>query len=355
MKNRPRVITTYDAGSDKNDPYLQLLYDEVSKHGIELIDYTRRRVISEPFDIWHVHWPESAIRSQSTIRAIIRAVRMLLLMQKVRALGTKVVWTVHNLRPHERYHPRLENLYMHCLTRSVDAYICPSERGRDLAMAKYPALRNVPAFITPLGHYRTKYPNTTTRDEARRRLEIPGDTTVLVHLGNLRPYKNTARLIREFIGMDDAGTLLLIAGKPANRDVESQIIDAVPPGTSQVRLNLQFVADSDIQYFLKAADLAVLPFIDILNSASALLALSFDLPVLVPAKGAMLDLQREIGDPWIWTYDGPLSTEILRMALSRLRSRPPAGTPDLTRFDWGKIGKDTADAFVSICTYPPSH
>jgi beta-1,4-mannosyltransferase len=41
---------------------------------------------------------------------------------------------------------------------------------------------------------------------------------------------------------------------------------------------------------MRAADLIALPYKEILNSGSAILALSFDRPILVPAAGALAEL-----------------------------------------------------------------
>ena len=54
--------------------------------------------------------------------------------------------------------------------------------------------------------------------------------------------------------------------------------------------------------FFSAADLVVLPFSDIMHSGSAILALSFNKPVLVPARGALPELQTRVGAAWVQTY-----------------------------------------------------
>src|SRR3546814_8704974 len=44
--------------------------------------------------------------------------------------GARIVWTVHNLRSHERpHHPRLERWYYALYTRLVDCYICKIGRA----------------------------------------------------------------------------------------------------------------------------------------------------------------------------------------------------------------------------------
>ena len=71
-----------------------------------------------------------------------------------------------------------------------------------------------------------------------------------------------------------------------------------------MHLHLRSVPVEDVQAHFAAADLVVLPYRKTLNSAVALLALSFDRPVLVPNAGSMAELQREVGAEWVLIYEG---------------------------------------------------
>ena len=66
--------------------------------------------------------------------------------------------------------------------------------------------------------------------------------------------------------------------------------------------------------YLPATDLVVLPYRDILNSGSAVLALSFDRPVLVPRRGSLGDLQNHVGRQWVRTYEGDIGAAELEAA-----------------------------------------
>ena len=50
-------------------------------------------------------------------------------------------------------------------------------------------------------------------------------------------------------------------------------------------LALRYIPDAELQVWLRAADVVVLPFRDILTSGSAILALSFGRAVVAPALG----------------------------------------------------------------------
>ena len=116
----------------------------------------------------------------------------------------------------------------------------------------------------------------------------------------------------------------------------------------RIRLHIGFVLAEEVQYFFLATDLVVLPFLEILNSGSALLALSFDRPLLVPAKGGMSELQSQFGPEWVTTYAGELGSDILVSALAWATAKPRPEPLRLQRLDWGHIAEQTLVAYRSI-------
>jgi beta-1,4-mannosyltransferase len=68
---------------------------------------------------------------------------------------------------------------------------------------------------------------------------------------------------------------------------------------------------------LNAADVAVLPFLDVLTSGSAILALSFGKPVILPDIGCLPEL---IDDSMGQLFD-PKNTNGLKEAMAAIRER----------------------------------
>jgi hypothetical protein len=75
------------------------------------------------------------------------------------------------------------------------------------------------------------------------------------------------------------------------------------------------------------------------------MALSFECPVLVPARGAMGELQALAGADWVSTYDGDLTSEILAGALDWALRRP-SGAPRLDSLGWPEIARRTLSAYL---------
>lgn len=301
-------------------------------------------------DVLHVHWPDYALKQSSAGRAMLKVLAMFALMDLARLRGKKIIWTVHNLGSHEGFHPRLERWFWKNFVTRLDGYISLSESGKSAFLERFPAMRNVPGFVIPHGHYRGSYPCEMTREKVRSDFGIAQDAPVLVFLGNIRAYKNVAHLIRTFRQIQNTSARLLVAGNGEREVVEE--IKRLAKEDSRVHLFLGYVPDERVQLFMRAADLVVLPFREILNSGSALLALSFDRPVLVPKRGAMGDLQALVREDWVRTYGGELTSEELSGAIEWALSTKRSEMAPLEALGWEAIASSTLEAYRKVCHVP---
>jgi beta-1,4-mannosyltransferase len=340
-----RLLAWPGLGARAKNPYTWLLYSHLAALGVRVRDFTPARALRGGYDVLHVHWPEKALNAQSLPGRVAGAVAALAMIEAAHLHGARVAWTAHNARPHESRHPKLEEWFWSAVARRVDAVIHPSVAGQEAVEARYPELAHRPHAVVPLGHFRGAYPDTVSRQNARAGFGIPDGARVVAFLGLVRPYKNVPHLIRTVRALPrEAGeVVLLVGGSPHSAALADEVREAAG-GDPRVHLALEHVPDDDIQRYLRAADLVVLPFRDITNSASALLALSFDRPVLVPALGAMGELQALAGADWVRTYDDDLTPDLLSHALEWSVRRPP-GAPRLDALEWPEIARQTLSVY----------
>jgi beta-1,4-mannosyltransferase len=339
------VLAWPGLGTRRKNPYTWLLYSHVAGLGVRVRDFSPARALLGGYDILHLHWPEKALNADFLAGRVLGAAAGLAMLDAAHLHGARVVWTVHNAQPHESRHPRLEERYWAAVARRVDAVIHPSEVGRQMAEARYPELARRPGAVILMGHYRGAYPDTMSREDARAALGIPERARVIAFLGLVRPYKNVPQLVRAARDLPAAAgeVFLLVAGEPHTAAIANEV-RAAAGGDPRVRLALEHVPQEDVQRYLRAADLVALPFRDITNSGSALLALSFDRPVLVPARGAMGELRAIAGADWVCTYDGELTPDLLARGLDWAVRRPP-GSPGLAALEWPEIARRTVDVY----------
>ena len=343
----PRVLAWPGMGYRARNPYTWLLYSHLARLGVQIRDFTAARVLRGGYDVLHIHWPEKVLSALPGLGKAVGAGVGVGLLEAAHRQGARIVWTAHNVRPHESRDTRLEHWYWSQMVRRVDAVIHPSVSSRAAVEARYPDLAPQPSAVIPLGHFRGSYPDRLTRAEARAGFGIRTGTRALTFLGLVRPYKNVPHLIRTVRSLPaDMSVVLLVAGKPLTPDLAATV-EAAAGSDPRVRLTLRRVPDDEVQRYLRAADLVVLPFTDITNSASALLALSFDRPVLVPSLGAMGELQALVGPDWVRTYCGDLTPAVLSDAITWAGRRAGA-MPDLDALDWSAIARRTLSLYQAV-------
>jgi glycosyltransferase involved in cell wall biosynthesis len=341
-----RILAWPASNPNEGNPYPRLLYDAVEEFGPQVDPFLVRRLFTKKYAVWHMHWPEHFLNMEAWFTAVLIMGAKFLLMSWARRRGMRIVWTVHNLGAHEHRHPRLEALFWRGFTNRLDGFLALSNGGLLAARERFPALRTLPGFVVPHGHYRGEYSAGCSRQQARSLLGI-SSSRVLLFFGSIRPYKNVPQLVRAFKSFPDRNTLLFIAGEPSSAEL-ARLIRSETASDARIRLHLAHVPSERVHVFLSAADLVILPFSEVLNSGSALLALSFDRPVLVPACGALTELAADVGHDWVRTYNGEIAAAEIQEALAWALETPRATQAPLDRFDWQQIGRLTTDAFAAI-------
>ena len=140
--------------------------------------------------------------------------------------------------------------------------------------------------------------------------------------------------------------MLLVAGM-FKLDETRPEFDSLVAADPRVKVFGGFIENDEMQLYLEAADIVVLPYREILNSGSAILALTFDRPVLLPAQGSMTELARETGSDWVLTYEGQLSAAILADALAAAKTKR-GQSPSLAHLDWRGIAEQTLGIYSTL-------
>lgn len=325
------------------NPYTPLLYSHLGPD-VDVEEFSAKRAIQK-YSVWHVHWPESLLNIRNPWHAASKLAGFFAALDCLRARGAKLVWTVHNCRPHERLHPSMEERFWPTFVPRVDAIISLSPTGLAIALDSFPQFRQLPSTVIPLGHYRSEYP--PHDPDARKALGIPSQARVVLFVGAIRPYKNVEGLIRAFRQVKTPQALLYVVGHPNSSGLAEGILRE---GSSddRVHLRFEFLPPEDLSAYIGAADVVVLPYREILNSGSALLSLSLNRPVLVPERGAMGELKSDFGEEWVQTYSGDLDGAVLEGALDwALRGRPSV-CPMPGKYEWQSIGQETARFYRTV-------
>jgi beta-1,4-mannosyltransferase len=315
--------------SASGNPYQPLVYRELERLGWRVEDFSPGRLLRRPPALVHIHWPDLVLEERRPAVRFLKTIAFLALFALTRVRGSQLVWTVHNpdLRPEVR--TRWGRVYLRELTRLSSGLIFLS--ARHLGRLR-PSGR--PAAVIPQPSYRGCYGEARRQEEARRRLGLRADQKVLGFFGSVRPYKGLGALLRAFHDIGDPDVRLLVAGTFDERCAELAVEARRNP---RIVLLDRHVPRDEVAFVLAALDVLVLPYRELGNSAVAMLALSYDRPLLASSRAdSVAELRDAVGDAWIRLYEGELSDRDLRDVLAR----PPltGAEPDLSGFAPERVG-----------------
>jgi len=290
----PAMTRTLDFFPDwrGSNPFQTMLFselDRVDAAPAPVRDLTAYLTASAPAGrVLNVHWTTPVLGSATTDEdAVARVSAFSAGVQSFRSAGGRLVWTVHNVLPHETVHLEQEIEVSRILADHADVVHVLSDATVEAAAPHY---RLDPDRVVCIPHssYLGMYPDWVSRAGARRRLGLEPDAKVMVTLGQIRPYKGLDRLLDylEGEGEADPALRLLVAGS-LGRHPDGPAFEARLAAMPRVVAEPRRIRDDEVQVWLRAADLAVLPYLKVLNSGSFLLAESFGLPVVAPHVGSL--------------------------------------------------------------------
>jgi beta-1,4-mannosyltransferase len=318
------------------NPYTSLLYSHIGRDA-RVEEFSAKKLIEHP-SVWHVHWPEALLNIRHPVHAALKVAGFFAALDILQAGGTKLIWTVHNCHAHERLHASLEAWFWRRFLPRVDGAISLSATGLAHALQRFPQLRDTPKAVIPHGHYRSEY-SAPTRD-ARKLLGIRPEAKVALFVGAVRGYKNVEGLVRAFRSVQTPSAALHVVGKPNSAALARNILNEAT-FDDRVQVRFDFLEPELLSAYVGAADFVVLPYREILNSGSALLALSLNRPILVPDLGALRELQADFGDRWVRTFTGELGAAALEGALEWSQESRPEVCPMPEKYEWHSIAEQT--------------
>lgn len=332
------------------NPYQLKLAESLEGHGIHVIldkgkgwlPLIETLKAYRRLDVLHLHW------SHPYTRSALKAATFLFEVLLLKFTGTKIVWTVHNLLNHEKHASKLEMLCNQIIVRLCDQLIVHCLFAKDAVVKVYNLPERVSEKINVVahGHYIDTYENRMTPDQARSRLGFAADETVFLCFGMVRPYKGVDKLLDAFQQLNDPKVRLLIVGKPFNESIRATLAERCLRDP-RIHTVLEFVPDKDIQVYMNAASAVVLAYQDVLTSGSALLAMSFKKPIIIPRLGCVNELLDEHGS-FLFDPDSENNGLLQAMKQALVCDLDVMGryNYDLARrLRWSDIGRKTCEVY----------
>ncbi|MCC7355151.1 MAG: glycosyltransferase [Anaerolineae bacterium] len=281
----------------RENPYLDLLETGLKQLSVVTADdpndglswrwlLQQRSVV----DVLHLQWVQYHYNRDTAPRSVWALSLFTAKLILARLLGYRLVWTLHNLQPHEHRHPQVDRAAWRILALLVHRVIVHCEEtGRQLSL-RFGRRQGV--YVLPHPNYAGVYPPPPSQEDARRQLGFNQKHLIFLCFGIVRPYKGFQEAIAAFKEVTDADARLVIAGRPINEAI-AQEIKALAQDDRRIVTVLHSIPNNDLPTFFSAADVVVLPFRTITTSGSAILAMSLARPVIAPALGCLPELITE--------------------------------------------------------------
>lgn len=200
---------------------------------------------------------------------------------------TKIICIADNIIPHEK---RLgDNLLTKYFIKPIDAFITMSKKVMDdlNTFTHKPATQVVHPLYDNFG-------DIVAKEIAKQHLQIPANTSIILFFGFIRAYKGLDILLDAMKILSNNATnahiKLLIAGEFYD-NAEKYLTQIKQLGIAeQLILKTDFIPDSEVRYYLSAADFVIQPYKNATQSGVTPLAYHFNKPMLVTNVGGLPDL-----------------------------------------------------------------
>ena len=285
-----------------------------------------------------------------------------LLMLYYRMLGKAVVLTAHNVNKRKRdsADTLLNRLTLKIQYRLAAHIFVHTPKMKSELMEEF-GVSPGRVTVIPFG-LNNSVPNTNlSTKEAKKRLGIHESHKTILFFGRIKPYKGLEFLIPAFQKIVQAHSdyRLIIAGQlemPTDSywvSIQKEIQQYVEAG--QIIPRIEFIPDSEIEAYFKAADALVLPYKEIFQSGVIFLGYNFGLPVLAADVGSLNEDIVEGVTGFVFKPEDPddLARAMERYFSSDLyanleKQRPGIRELALKRHSWEVVSEMTTDIYAGL-------
>jgi beta-1,4-mannosyltransferase len=260
---------------NRQNPYQALYARALGEYGLEVVPgehYSDGYLKAQrgKAGAVHLHWLENLIGSRGLrgvwgLRQFCRCARR---------MGMRVIWTVHNHRPH-RSATLADDLAAKVIGRHADLIVVHSCWSAEVVRHWLRPRGQV--VVMPHGNYDGCYHPQRDAGPTRAAFGLRGDRPVLGVIGSVRPYRGHE------LAIEVAGQLpqvqLLIAGRASDAGYGQQI-RTMAADHANVTCHLQSLDESAFAEAVQACDVVLLPYDDATTSGQLLAAWTLGRPVV---------------------------------------------------------------------------
>lgn len=194
---------------------------------------------------------------------------------------TKFICIADNVIPHEK---RIgDDWFTKYFLKAPDAFITMSEKvNQDLKLFQ----PTKPSIVVDHPLY-DNFGIALDKINARGILNIPKEDPIVLFFGFIRKYKGLDLLLEAIPKLENKNIKILVAGE--FYEDEKPYLDIIERLNIKNRIywHTHFISDSEVKYYLSAADVIIQPYKNATQSGVTPLAYHFEIPMIVTNVGAL--------------------------------------------------------------------
>ena len=266
-------------GDQREDAPLHRKFVRILAYYARLAKYVVR---SQP-RIFHILWNNKFEHFDRTV-----------LMLYYRLFGKRVILTAHNVNTRKRDG---RDSWFNRLSLRIQYRLCHHILVHTAAMKDQLAadfgIASPRVSVIPFGINNTSPTTTLGRREARERIGVGLGEKALLFFGQIAPYKGLEYLTAAMseLAKEDRDVRLVIAGriKPGYARYWNAIQSEIAHAGLEKRIvqHVRFIPEAEVEIYFKAADVVVIPYVEIFQSGVPFLSYSFGLPVIATDVGSL--------------------------------------------------------------------
>ncbi|WP_026776866.1 glycosyltransferase family 4 protein [Polaribacter sp. Hel_I_88] len=251
---------------------------------------------------------------------------------------TKIVWTLHNIMPHNTSSYKLNKFVRSFFARNC-YWIRVFSSSTALKASKLFNIKQEKFRTVPEGDYVSIYPNKISTGEARNYFKLNKKDKVFLYLGFIRPYKGLGKLIEIFNNLDIQNSKLIIAGLARDKVYLDDLKNKIKRlDNKKIMLKNVFIPENDLQIYYNASDVVILPFSNVENSGSVIMAMGFSKLIVAPRIGV---LNERLKNQKEYLYKDLATTikKVISISKDQLKEIGKKNKESLQKYKWSDFQK----------------
>ena len=292
MQNKKIVLYSDPKVGLGENAFLALLEDELHRLGVHIVPSYKYLIYERlalgqgrAIFVFHLHFPDWVIQNSKILtfkKAIMLTFQLLLAL----LLNIKIVRTVHDFGPLHTSNDKLNHFLQKFIYNlaSKCIFLSRSSRDRYFEIFRIQKDRSEKNIAIPLPGYGCHYPNRITKDQARNILNIKPDKFVVLLFGSLKPYKHAIETTALFHRLLSTNLVLLIVGRPHPIFFDHKSFFKAVDNDPRILCIPKSIPVDEVQIYLNASDILLLPYQTEQTCGSGVLMLAFDFKIPVLAR-----------------------------------------------------------------------